>query len=44
MSHHRLIIKVHSERGMSGNLLVAIQTQLETNLSQGTIIKPKENI
>jgi hypothetical protein len=44
MSRQRLIIKVSSEKGMLENLLVAIQTQLETSLNQGTTTKPKGNI
>jgi len=44
MSPQRSIIKASSGRGMSENLLAPIQTLLGTSQSQGTIIKPRENI
>ena len=44
MFRQRPLIRVSSERDMSGNLLVPIQTQLETNLSPNITTRPKENI
>jgi len=44
MSLQQLIIRDSSERAMSGNLSVPIQTQLETNLSPNITTRPKENI
>jgi hypothetical protein len=43
MFRHQSIIKGSFERGMSGNLLVPIQTQLETSLSPNIIMRIEES-